>query len=172
MTDATEQNQQPKSEEAKLEDKRRRAAEARELLGRLAERYPECFTRDRGKVRPLAIGMQQKLRGELAEDPELSQISPGWKVRQALAIYTRSPAYLTAIVEKRPRINLDGSEAGEVTAEEQQHAKERLEEMNARRAARRPQKPRANRRPPQKRESEEDKTRRKLEQLAAKFSKK
>lgn len=164
MTEPTEDKRDPK-----LEEKRRRAAEAREFLNRLSERYPACFTRDRDKIHPLAIGIQQKLRAELNADPEWQE-TPGWLVRQALAIYTRAPAYLQATVEKRPRINLDGSVAGEVTEQEQEHARARLEEIRARREARQPKK-RPNRRPQPKRESEEDRTRRKLEQLAAKFSK-
>jgi ProP effector len=165
MTEPTEDKRDPK-----LEEKRRRAAEARDFLTRLSERYPACFTRDRDKIHPLAIGIQQKLRAELSAEPEWQE-TPGWLVRQALAIYTRSPAYLHATVEKRPRINLDGSVAGEVTEQEQEHARTRLEEIKARREARQPSKKRPNRRPPPKRESQEDRTRRKLEQLAAKFSK-
>jgi ProP effector len=148
--------------------KRERAAQARIFLGRLAERYPACFTRDRDRLRPLAIGIQQKLRAELAEDPDWKD-TPGWQVRQALAIYTRSPAYLSAIVEGRPRINLDGSTAGEVTEQERAHARTRLDEIMAKRAARRPGRgPR--RKPPAQQQTAEERTRRKLEQLAAKFS--
>lgn len=152
--------------------KRERAAQARALLGRLAERYPACFTRDAAKVRPLAIGMQQKLRAELAAAPEFENI-PGWQVRQALAIYTRSTDYLKAIVERRPRINLDGSTAGEVTEEEQAHARTRLDELMAARAARRPkrqQRQGARQKPAERRPSAEEIRQRKLEQLAAKFS--
>lgn len=148
--------------------KRDRGAEARAFLARLAERYPECFTRERDKVRPLAIGIQQKLRAELAAD-EAFKDAPGWLVRQALAIYTRSGAYYAAVVRKEPRINLDGSTAGEVTEQEQAHAQEQLDQIRARMAARRPKRPRRPQRP--QRESEEDRTRRKLEQLAEKFSK-
>lgn len=146
-----------------------RAAQARVFLGRLAEQYPSCFTRDPEQVRPLAIGIQQKLRAELAELPEFEG-SPGWLVRQALALYTRSIAYLTAIVEKRPRINLDGSTASEVSDQEQAHARERLNEIQARIASRRPpRKPRRGK-PAARRPSAEERTQQKLEQLAAKYS--
>jgi len=157
------------TETEQAQEKRNRNAEAREFLARLAERYPECFTRDRDKVRPLAVGIQQKLRAELAADPEWQQ-TPGWLVRQALAVYTRSGAYYNAILQKRPRINLDGSVAGEVTEQEQAHAKEQLEQLKARQAARRPQKQRP-RRPAPKRDDADARTQRKLEQLAAKFAK-
>jgi ProP effector len=159
----------------------------------LAERYPDCFTRDAKKVRPLAIGIQQKLRAELAEAAEFDG-TPGWMVRQALAIYTRSLDYLNAIVEMRPRVNLDGSTAGEVTEQEQSHARTRVEEIMAARAARRPKRPN---RPPRSRQANrspraggqpkpravshgspppaaspqpEETTQEKLQRLAAKFS--
>lgn len=166
MTDAADPK--PPMSEAKIEQKRRRAAQARELLGRLCERFPNCFASERQNIRPLAIGTQQALRAALADDPDF-QDTPGWQLRQALAIYTRSPAYLQALADKRPRIDLQGLQVGEVSDEEQAHARQRLEEVRARRAARRPGKPR--RRPQQRRESQEEKTQRKLEQLAAKFSK-
>lgn len=160
----------PASPSTAKETRLERAAQARAFLGQLAERYPNCFTRDPAKVRPLAIGIQQKLRAELAADTAM-QDTPGWLVRQALAIYTRSLAYQTAIVERRPRINLDGSTAGEVTDQEQTHARERVDEIMARRAARRPAKKQPPRRKPrEQRPSAEEQTRQKLERLAAKFS--
>lgn len=153
--------------------KRERAAQARDLLSRLAERYPACFTRDADQVRPLAIGIQQKLRAELAETPDFEN-TPGWQLRQALAIYTRSLDYLKAIIEQRPRINLDGSVAGEVTEQEQAHAQARFDEINAARAARRAQRPKRpsgpRRKPAPKRPNQQEATQHKLEQLAAKFS--
>lgn len=154
--------------------KRERAAQARELLSRLADRYPDCFTRDANKVRPLAIGIQQKLRAELAESEDF-QNTPGWQLRQALAIYTRSLDYLKAIIEKRPRINLDGSTAGEVSEQEQAHAQTRFDEITAARAAHRAQQrkrrpPHSRRKAAPKRQDQQEVTQRKLEQLAAKFS--
>ncbi len=162
----TEQDAEQKKAQ-KIEEKRQRAERARELLARLAERYPNCFTSDPARIRPLAIGIQQALRADLANDPEL-QDTPGWLVRQALAQYVRRPRYLKAIVEKQRRVNLDGSDAGEVDDQQQAHAEQQLAEIEARRAARKPQRPR---RAPRKRETDEDRTRRKLEQLAAKYSK-
>ena len=53
------------TETVQAQAKRDRGAEAREFLARLVERYPNCFTRERDKIRPLAIGIQQKLRADL-----------------------------------------------------------------------------------------------------------
>jgi ProP effector len=149
------------------EEKRKRAQQARELLSVLAARYPACFTRDAKTIRPLAIGIQQKLRAEIKADPAV-QDTPGWLLRQALATYTRSPAYLNAIIERRPRIHLDGSTAGEVTDQEHAHSLERLEQQRARRAASRP----ARHPTPPRKESSQESTQRKLELLAKKYTKK
>ncbi len=159
-----------KSENEKL----RRAQRTREFLAQLAERYPNCFTRDAAAVRPLAIGIQQHLRDELAKEEQFKD-TPNWLIRQALALYTRSGAYLSAIVERRPRIHLDGSEAGAVSDEELAHARQKLEEIKKLRAERRPpQKRRAPQRQPKPAPPQVDteaRTQRKLEALARKFSK-
>ncbi len=151
-------------------EKQKRAQRTREFLAQLAQRYPHCFTRDPKAVRPLAIGIQHKLREELAAD-EAFKDTPNWLIRQALALYTRSGAYLNALIEKRTRINLDGSDAGEVTDQQQAHARERMEELKKRRAERRPQKPRRPNKPQRPQISAEERTRRKLEALARKFAK-
>lgn len=118
------------------EEKKQRARQARELLGQLAERYPHCFTRDPAGVRPLAIGIQKALRAELGEDPDRKD-TPGWMVRQALAIYTRSWDYYQAVIERRRRVNLDGSDASEISDGEYDYACQQLERIKERRAARR-----------------------------------
>ena len=146
--------------------KRDRARRSREFVEQLIERYPRCFSRNRDTIRPLAIGIQKPLREDLAAD-EAFRDTPGWLVRQALALYTRSPAYLEATLAGRPRVNLDGSDAGEVTEEAQRYARDRREEQKRRQAARKPknQHPRRAKRP-----SAEDMKQRKLEALASKFN--
>ena len=155
--------------------KKARAQRAREFLDSLIERYPACLTRKPEEIRPLAVGIQKTIREDLAADPEWAD-TPNWVVRQALARYTRSAAYLRSIMERKPRVGLDGGEAGEITDQEQAHAKERHEQLLADRAARqearrrprkKPQAPRARRAPQQK---AEEKTQKKLEQLLTKFN--
>lgn len=143
--------------------KRERALRARAFLETLKTRYPACFTGDSQALRPLAIGIQQDLRKQLADDSELAD-TPGWLVRQALALYTRSPAYLEATMARRPRINLDGSDAGEIDDQAAEFARERREEQKARQAARRKKKPK-----PKKPDADQERQR-KLEQLADKFN--
>ena len=146
--------------------KRQRAERTRAFLDQLKERYPACFASERDNVRPLAIGIQQHLREALANDPDLNE-TPGWLVRQALALYTRSPAYLEATIKGYNRINLDGSDAGEVSEEAVTYAKTRREEQKQRNAARRKQnqKPAKPRKP-----SADERKQKKLEALARKFN--
>lgn len=148
--------------------KRERAQRTREFLDLLISRYPDCFSKNPEKIRPLAIGIQKPLRAELADDEDLKE-TPGWLVRQALALYTRSPAYLEATLSGRQRVNLDGSDAGEITEEAKRFAGERREEQKQRQAARRkakaPKKPAKPRRP-----NPEEQKQRKLEALARKFN--
>lgn len=146
--------------------KRERAKRAREFLDQMVERYPQCFTRDRDSIRPLAIGIQKPLRADLERDDAFKD-TPGWLIRQALALYTRSPAYLEATIAGRPRVALDGSDAGEITEQAQTYAQERREEQRRRQAERKARQQRSKR--PQQPTAEERK-RRKLEALADKFN--
>ena len=146
--------------------KRQRAERTRAFLDQLIEHFPDCFTRDRENMRPLAIGIQQQLREAVGNHDELKD-TPAWLVRQALALYTRAPAYLDATIARKPRINLDGTEAGEITDEAVNYATVRREEQKQRRAergkqAKKPQKPR--------RPSAEERKQQKLEALARKFN--
>ncbi|WP_435104146.1 ProQ/FINO family protein [Arhodomonas sp. AD133] len=144
--------------------KRRRAERARDFLELLIDRYPQALFRERDKVRPLAIGIQQSLRKDLDSDETLKE-TPNWLVKQALARYTHAPAYLEAIIAGRQRIALDGSDAGEVTDEAVEHARQRREEQKQRAAERRRQ-----RRPKRRRPSAEAMREQKLQKLAEKFN--
>ncbi|HKJ95850.1 MAG TPA: ProQ/FinO family protein [Gammaproteobacteria bacterium] len=144
--------------------KKRRAERTRAFLNQLMERYPACFVWDRKTVRPLAIGIQERLREDLNNDPEWSD-TPNWLIKQALARYTHAPSYLEAIVAGRSRVTLDGSDAGDVTDEARQHARERREEQKKLAAQRRHRARKERERP-----SRDERQRRKLERLAEKFN--
>lgn len=145
--------------------KRRRAERARTFLDELMGRYPQCFARKRQAVRPLAIGIQDRLKASLEEDAELAE-TPNWVLKQALARYTHSPAYLEAIIAGHHRVDLDGSDAGPVTEDAQQHAGKRREEQRKRAAERRRNGQSGQRARP----SREEQQQRKLERLAEKFN--
>ncbi|KGK42964.1 DNA competence protein [Nitrincola sp. A-D6] len=85
----------------------------------LMDAYPEVFSRD--QVRPLKIGIQE----DLVADDKVSRT----KIKRALASYVRSPQYLRSFQEGAERVGLDGQPAGNVTAEEAEHAKGKLQAM-------------------------------------------
>ena len=70
---------------------------------------------------PLAIGIDKQL---LAQQPELNRKA----LRLALRSHTQSTRYLKEMEKAHLRRNLDGPEAGEVTAEARSHSAELLRE--------------------------------------------
>jgi ProP effector len=70
---------------------------------------------------PLAIGIDKQLFTAL---PDLSKKS----IRLAMRSHTMTTRYLREMEKASHRLNLDGSQAGEVTDENRQHAAELLKE--------------------------------------------
>lgn len=96
----------------------------------------QSFVKD-GEARPLKIGIFEDLKEKCASVEGLS-IS---KVRAALRLYTSRLKYLYSVKEGAPRIDIDGNECGDtVSAEHATYAKERIDEINAKRKASKPQK--------------------------------
>lgn len=100
-----------------------RRARVDALLAELRERFPDAFPADLSRVRPLALGVRATL--------EAGGIAGRTPLHRVLWLWTRQPAYLAAIAEGRPRINLDGSDAGAVTPEHQAAAAAWLEKLRA-----------------------------------------
>lgn len=144
--------------------KQRRTERTKAFVAELVKRYPRCFTHERKSIRPLAIGIQETLREDLKADPQWSD-TPNWLIKQALARYTHSPMYLDAVAARRKRVALDGSDAGEVTAEARDHARARREEQKKQATQRRRQE-----RAQGRKQGQEEKQQRKLERLADKFN--
>jgi ProP effector len=102
------------------------------LLQLLMTRWPQTFSAYPVAVRPLARGIDKDLVAQV----------PGYSRRQvgfALAWWQRQrrPAYWQALVRGGPRYDLDGHPQGEVTAEEQDRARQLLAEYDAHRQVRR-----------------------------------
>lgn len=88
------------------------------LESRLVDLYPAIFTR--ATVVPLAIGIHKQIR---AEHPEI----PADVLSHFMAFWTRRIPYLKALkANGAVRLNLDGSEAGDVSAEDQAFARSRI----------------------------------------------
>lgn len=127
-------------------------ADARQLQKELESQFPVLKN-----ASPLAIGIDKQI---IAALPEVSRKS----LRTALRNHTLSTRYLKSMEKATVRLNLDASEAGEVTAEQREHAAGLLRERFKKQAE-------------QKRASEaaakaEHQRQEKLSQLAEKFGRK
>ncbi|KAA0875947.1 DNA competence protein [Nitrincola tapanii] len=86
----------------------------------LQDAYPQVFAAQ--PVRALKIGIQE----DLIADAKVAKN----KIKRALASFVRSPNYLRSLQAGAARVDLQGQEVGEVTAEEAEHARQQLREMH------------------------------------------
>lgn len=91
------------------------------LLGEWYRRYDATFFK--GHTRPLKVGIHK----ELAE----REPWPEKLVRRALACYVNLPRYLKSLREGAERIDLAGAPAGRVDAAAAEHARHKLERLQA-----------------------------------------
>lgn len=105
-------------------------APPRALYRIIMEQWPGAFPARPDEVRPLAIGIHELLEKKFPDrTPD--------QVRRAIAQwrYPRLGAYLRVVSRGGPRFDLDGNPSGEVSASEQENARERLKEWRERRKA-------------------------------------
>ncbi|MCH4563408.1 ProQ/FINO family protein [Halomonas sp. EGI 63088] len=93
------------------------------LLAEWYQRYASTFFK--GHTRPLKVGIHEELA---AREPWPEKL-----VRRALACYVNLPRYLKSVREDAERIDLDGQAAGRVDAEAAEHARKKLEQLQANR---------------------------------------
>jgi ProP effector len=74
-----------------------------------------------GEARPLAIGIHKAI---IAAHPGIDRGA----LRGVMQRHTAATRYLKAVAAGGPRFGLDGAPAGEITAEQQQQAREDLKE--------------------------------------------
>lgn len=103
----------------------RRRERAYELLRTLCETYPDTFfsSTENRKLVPLSIGIHEQIR---ARHPEIAKNV----IANAMRIYTQRLTYQRALVRSKHRINLDGSQGGEVTEEQREIAQGRLQKAD------------------------------------------
>lgn len=89
-------------------------------LDKLITYWPELFNLD--KPRPMAIGIGEML----AADIETRKLPGKGAMLFALGRYATHAKYINAIAAGGPRYDLKGNICGEVTQEEQEHAKNRM----------------------------------------------
>ncbi|XKE44627.1 ProQ/FINO family protein [Halomonas organivorans] len=112
------------------------------LLEQWYRRYPDTFFK--GHTRPLKVGIHEDLA---AREPWPEKL-----VRRALACYVNLPRYLKSVREGAERLDLAGQPAGAVDRGAADHARKKLERLQAerrrkgkpakRREAKRPESPR------------------------------
>jgi ProP effector len=100
-------------------------------LTRLAEAFPQTFVLERYRPhRPLKVGIAADIP---ARCPELER----GVLSVALSVYARRVMYLQSMVVGAVRVDLDGKEAGEVTARDAKYAAAKLAKTLASREAKR-----------------------------------
>jgi ProQ/FINO family len=105
-----------------LPNRRQRKAQAPyQLLEVLRTRWPAAFPQDPRLIRPLMRGIHR----------EIAQLQPGtalWLIKRAIILFQghSGGAYWRAVMRGGHRYGLDGTPCGEVTPEEQEHAKQTL----------------------------------------------
>ncbi|MCM2681153.1 RNA chaperone ProQ [Echinimonas agarilytica] len=115
-------------------EQQNKLTENREIIAFLAEQFPACFSIT-GDAKPLKIGIFQDLIGRLESDERISNT----RLRQAIRHYTSSIRYLSSVKEDSLRVDLEGETGDKVSAEHEQHAAERLAEIQAKVAERKKQ---------------------------------
>jgi len=96
----------------------------KQIISFLTEQFPLCFTAGSDQAKPLKIGIFQELALRLEDDKRVSKT----QLRGALRQYTLSWRYLHCIKQSLKRIDLDGNEGEEVSAEHAEHALKTLKE--------------------------------------------
>lgn len=95
-----------------------------EVIIALSRLWPQCFFRYGKRRQPLMIGIDKMLIEQMQPAIKAGRISE-LDIKWALQRYTRSTTYLQAIAAGKPRIDLAGREAGQVT-EPQRLAAEKI----------------------------------------------
>ncbi|MDL1822039.1 ProQ/FINO family protein [Yersinia pestis] len=121
----------PSPQQEKLSRKERLARNAEKLKRRgeagiqlLVQYWPALFSTTQPK--PLKIGILDDLLAYTAERGlELSQKL----AKDALSIYAKRPAYLTAVSEGTTRFDLHGLPAGEITEKEREYSRKKLDKL-------------------------------------------
>jgi sRNA-binding protein len=86
------------------------------LIAEFERLWPTAFAVYEARRKPLRIGIHREVIAALAGKV------PEEEVRHALRIYVANTAYMRGLRAGRARVGLDGEKAGEVTAEEEEHA--------------------------------------------------
>lgn len=122
--------------QSKREKLKQKQQAANELLAKLCVEYPDVFPKaGQGRAVPLAIGLHKVLQPIVAEWGFNSMT-----LRAAMFNYTRQLRYQNALLYASHRLNLDGTQAEEITQEQKEAAKQEIAKIEAWLAKNKPEK--------------------------------
>jgi sRNA-binding protein len=123
--DALDISQATPASQAEIQSVRRALIDAaRQHIAALSELFPACIVADKWEThRPLKVGMHADLLATGLLTPR--------EVRNALVVYTGRLQYQRALAAGGPRFDLDGNVVGEVAADEIEHARAVVAQMEA-----------------------------------------
>ncbi len=101
-----------------LRQRQRVLPQVQALGEELVEEFPQAFFREPAQVQPLKKGIAKDIRATFSPS--------SYVLHSALHFYMTRPAYLRALAEGRPRIDLAGQCVESVSPEEQEQAREQL----------------------------------------------
>lgn len=96
----------------------------------MAGKFPKAFFMEDEAIKPLKVGITEDILESLKEE-----ITDELKIEQInifLSWYTGRKVYRRAVIQNVMRINLEGEEVEAVTAEQKEHAHNKLEEEKKR----------------------------------------
>ena len=107
--------------------------EIRMMLMELYTKFPQAFTTDEQQVKPLKMGIYEDLKVALGLKGNYQTEAKEQKrfLREALKLYSESPAYLKKISQQLSRIDLEGKRTERVTEEYAKIARMMLEELKS-----------------------------------------
>lgn len=122
--------------QSKREKIKQKQQAANELLARLTVEYPNVFPKaGQGRAVPLAIGLHKILQPIVVEWGFNAMI-----LRAAMFNYTRQLRYQNALLYATHRLNLDGTQAEEISQEQKDAAKAEIEKIEEWLAKNKPEK--------------------------------
>lgn len=108
-------------------ENQKKYSSVQEIVAFLAEKFPKCFFVE-GECKPIKIGLFNELAEKVvADEPSISKT----QLRGAVRFYTTRWNYLSSVVVGAKRVDLDGNEGEEVTAEHAEFAAKELAESKA-----------------------------------------
>lgn len=106
-----------------------------DALNWLKETFPKAFLSPPAKISPLKIGIGQDIAAYIKDKEDIKFSLT--LLRKALSMYTKNFRYLTASSKiGNNRLDLEGNQVGEITAEQAKYAEEKLNELKEKRKQR------------------------------------